>query len=207
VRTRFPAVDVQPAPLTLAREGGWTSSLLRGRTPGSGRIERGDLNSECTGQDVQLRVSHTAELRLDFRQRSPAQIPAEYATPSCEAFLGYSQLITQLPNLRPDNVLCFGHAPISELDRIRTRALDAPILEQPRHSAWLGGRMRSVKKNGRLVKTCRTQPTIAQNPRSWTPLAAIIARPPTIPGEPGCGSTPSTRALLLRLMISLVAPS
>jgi hypothetical protein len=91
-----------------------SSSRPAVRAPG--RIKRSDLDLERLGQDFQFGVGYATQLSFDFRQRGPAQVPPKNATPSRQCLLGDVLLITQLPHLRPDNVLRFGHAPFSELD-------------------------------------------------------------------------------------------
>jgi hypothetical protein len=68
------------------------------------------------GQNDQLSVRDTAKLCLNLRECGPAQIPSKKRTACGKHFLRQSLLITQLSDLRADNVLWFGHAPETELD-------------------------------------------------------------------------------------------
>ena len=81
-----------------------------------GRQDRVDFHFESLCQNDQFGIRDTAKLRFDFGKRATAQIPSENRTAGGEHFLRQFLLITQFSDLRPDNVLQFGHAPKTELD-------------------------------------------------------------------------------------------
>ena len=81
------------------------------------RQDRADFHFESLGENDQFGICDTAELRFDLGERATAQIPSENRTAGGEHFLRHFLLITQLSDLRPDNVLqLFSHAPKTELD-------------------------------------------------------------------------------------------
>src|SRR5437867_9713021 len=81
------------------------------------RIQIIQLRLERMSQYSQFRISHAPQLRLDFRERAAAQIPAKDVTSGGERLLCHFLLITQLSDLWANNVLGSAHAPFSELDR------------------------------------------------------------------------------------------
>ncbi len=50
-------------------------------------IQGGDLHPQCPRQDLQLGIGDAPKLRLDLRQRAPAQIPPQHPASSREVFL------------------------------------------------------------------------------------------------------------------------
>jgi len=89
-----------------------------------GRQDFFDFHLERPCQDDQLGVRDATKLRLDFGERAPAQIPTAQRAAGGEHRLRQFLLVTQLPDLRPDNVLRFRHAPKTELDSSETRELN-----------------------------------------------------------------------------------
>ena len=89
-----------------------------------GRQDRVDFHFESLCQNDQFGIRDAAKLRFDFGERATAQIPSENRTTGGEHFLRQFLLITQLSDLRPDNVLRFGHAPKTELDCREARELN-----------------------------------------------------------------------------------
>ena len=90
--------------------------------------DRADFHLERLRQNHQFGIRDAAKLRLDFGKRAPAQIPAEDRTAGGEHFLRQSLLVAQLPDLRPDDVLRFGHAPKTELDSRMAGELNCSII-------------------------------------------------------------------------------
>lgn len=90
----------------------------------SRRQNRADFHFESLCQNDQFGIRDTAKPRFDFGKCATAQIPTENRTAGGEHFLRQFLLITQLSDLRPDNVLRFGHAPKTELDCRDARELN-----------------------------------------------------------------------------------
>jgi hypothetical protein len=88
------------------------------------RKKRADIHLDRICQNHQFGICHAAKLRLNFRERGAAQIPSLNRAARGKHFLRQFLLIAQLSDLRPDNVLRFGHAPKTELDPKTTRGLN-----------------------------------------------------------------------------------
>ncbi len=91
-----------------------------------GRQERVNFHFESLCQNDQFGVRDAAKLRLDFGERATAQIPSENRTAGGKHFLRHVLLVTQLSDLRADDVLrfSFSHAPKTELDSRTTSKLN-----------------------------------------------------------------------------------
>jgi len=93
-----------------------------------GRQNCADFHLERLRQNDQFGIRDAAKLRFYLGKRSTAQIPAEDRTAGGEHFLRQPLLVAQLPDLRPDNVLWFGHAPKTELDTKTSGELNCSII-------------------------------------------------------------------------------
>jgi hypothetical protein len=98
--------------------------FVSARTRFLGRQDRINFHLESLCQNNQFSVRDTAKPRFDFGERATAQIPSKNRTAGGKHFLRHFLLITQLPDLRPDNVLRFCHAPKTELDCRDARELN-----------------------------------------------------------------------------------
>lgn len=92
-----------------------------------GRQQCRRFHFERLRQDNQFGIRYATKLRFNFREGAAAQFQPEHRTARREQFLCQSLLVTQFPDLRADNVLRFGHAPIMELDLILLRGLNCSV--------------------------------------------------------------------------------
>ncbi len=68
-------------------------------------------------QDHQFRIRDATKLGFDFREGAPAQFQSKHRAAGRKQLLCQPLLVTQFPDLRPDDVLrMFSHAPEMELD-------------------------------------------------------------------------------------------
>jgi len=75
-----------------------------------------ELYMQGASQNQQLRIRHTSQLGLNFRQGGPADVPTEASTPGGQHLLREFLLVPNLANLWTDDILFVCHAPILELD-------------------------------------------------------------------------------------------
>ncbi len=101
-------------------------SILSG-APFGHRQQCRRLHLECLCQNHQFGIRDTAQLRFNFGERAATQIPTEKRATGGKHSLRHLLLITQLANLRADNVLRFGHAPKMELDTTWRRGLNCSV--------------------------------------------------------------------------------
>jgi len=92
-----------------------------------GRQQRCRFHFERLCQDNQFGISYATKLRFNFREGAAAQLQSKHRTARRKQFLRQSLLVTQFPDLRTDNVLRFGHAPIMELYLILLRGLNCSV--------------------------------------------------------------------------------
>jgi hypothetical protein len=96
-------------------------------TPLQRRQESCCFHLERPGQNHQFGIRDATKLRFNFRERAATQIPTEDRTARGEHCLRHFLLITQLSDLRADNVLRFSHAPKMELDTTLTEELNCSV--------------------------------------------------------------------------------
>jgi hypothetical protein len=125
-------------------------------------------------ENDQFGVRHATKLRLDFRERAAAQVPAENGTPGGEHSLRQFLLIAQFSDLRADDVFRFYHAPKMELDTNRAGVLNCSII----------GATRSTRMSPHKSTTMRRQlagnPAIGTKPFEYSPAGShpIVAGAP-----------------------------
>ena len=85
------------------------------------------LHLERPRQNYQFGIRDATKLRFNFRERAATQIPTEDRTARGEHCLRHFLLITQLSDLRANNVLRFSHAPKMELDTMLTEELNCSV--------------------------------------------------------------------------------
>ena len=89
-----------------------------------GRQDRADFHLQCLRQNNKFGICDAAKLCFNLGERASAHIPAENRAAGGKHFLRQFLLVTQLSDLRPDNVFQFDHAPKTELDSIQTIELN-----------------------------------------------------------------------------------
>ena len=74
------------------------------------------LYMQGASQNQQLRIRHTPQLGLNFRQCGPADVPTESSAPGGQHLLCEFLLVPDFTNLWTNDILFLRHAPILELD-------------------------------------------------------------------------------------------
>ncbi len=116
---------------------------------------------ERLGQNHQFGIRDATKLRFNFRERAATQIPTENRTAGGEHRLRHFLLITQLSDLRANNVLWFSHAPKMELDTTLAEELNCSVIgaicstataQRKRPDSTSGQRKQVIGKTANILK-------------------------------------------------------
>ena len=151
-------------------------------TPLQRRQEGCCFHLERPSQNHQFGIRDATKLRFNFRERAATQIPAENRTAGGEHCLRHFLLITQLPDLRANNVLRFSHAPKMELDTTLTEELNCSVFgaicstattRRKRLDSAAGQRKQVIGKAASKMKHFENPPTDIYSIVTGAPFARL----------------------------------
>ena len=128
------------------------------------------LHFERLCQDHQFGIRDAPKLRFNFRERAATQIPTEDRTARGEHCLRHFLLITQLSDLRANNVLRFSHAPKMELDTTLAEELNCSVFGATCATAMA---QRNIGKAAGKMKHFENPPTDIYPIVTSTPFARL----------------------------------